>query len=234
MLLFIHGGGMDVRRPREPRRDVPVPRRAVRRAGPRGRLPAGPRAPVPGGRRGPLGGVPLGRSSTPTTSAPTRAARGRRRLGGRLPRRGRPRSGPPRRACRCAFQLLVYPATDMARSAESRRLFGERLLPHQRVHRSSPHVLRARGRRPTDPRCHALVRRRSRRASRPRSSSPRGSTRCATRARPTPRQLADAGVTVELRRYPGWSTGSSTWSGWAGRAAPRSPRSPRSSRPLST
>ena len=40
-------------------------------------------------------------------------------------------------------------------------------------------------------------------ASRPRSSSPRGSTRCATRARPTRRGCATPACATLLRRHPG-------------------------------
>ena len=67
---------LDVRRPREPRRPVPVPRREVRRPGAGDRLPALAGAQVPRGGGGLPGGVPLA---------------------GRACRRGQRRPGPPRR-----------------------------------------------------------------------------------------------------------------------------------------
>ena len=60
-----------LRRPRHARRDLPAARRAGRRQGPRGRLPAGSRAPVPRGGRG-LRAAFAGRPSTPTSSVSTR------------------------------------------------------------------------------------------------------------------------------------------------------------------
>ena len=91
-----------LRRPRLPRRRLPVPRRAVGRAGAGGRLPAGSRAPLPRGVRRRAGGVPLGDRA--------------RRRARRRPRRGSPsaatrpaaawprprRSRRPARGCRCA------------------------------------------------------------------------------------------------------------------------------------
>ena len=62
------------------------------------------------------------------------------------------------------------------------------------------------------------VRRRSRPASRRRTSSPRASTRCATRARPTPASWPTPGCRSSWSGSPTRSTASSTWSGRAGRA----------------
>ena len=72
LLVFFHGGGFMHGDLESARRGLPVPRRAVRRAGAGGRLPARPRAPVPGGVRRRGGGVRAGRSSTPTSSGTTR------------------------------------------------------------------------------------------------------------------------------------------------------------------
>ena len=94
---------LDVRRPREPRRRVPVPRRAVRRTGARDRLPALARAQVPGRRRGLPRGVPLAGRARGRGQRGRDPARRRRRLGrrcdvgrhGGVRRRERPAAGLP-------------------------------------------------------------------------------------------------------------------------------------------
>ena len=175
-----------LRRPRHPRRDLPVPRRAGRRPGARRGLPARPRAPVPGGRRGLLGGVPVGRRARRRRSAPTPTGS---RSAATRPAARSPRStaiqaaeaGVPLR-----FQLLIYPATDMAEREREPAAVRRGLLPDQRVRRAGAHVLRDRAARADATRwSRCSSPRSSRPASRPRSSSPPASTRCATRARPT-------------------------------------------------
>ena len=63
-----------LRRPRHPRRDLPVPGRAGRRPGALGRLPARAGAPAPGRSATTARRRTAGWSSTPTSSAPTRRA----------------------------------------------------------------------------------------------------------------------------------------------------------------
>ena len=72
LLVFFHGGGLLVRRPRQPRRDLPVPRRAGRGAGAVRGLPARPRAPVPRGARRRRGGLRLDCGARRRARAPTR------------------------------------------------------------------------------------------------------------------------------------------------------------------
>ena len=144
------------------------------------------------------------------------------RLGGRARRRARAptRSGsgsaatrpvatsPPgvaieaaRHGWPCAVQLLVYPATQArgetpAAPSCSRSGF---YLTRDFMDRADRLLRRRRaGRRPA---ALAAARRAARRAWRPRSSTPPGSTRCATRARRTPTGCARPGLDVVLTRF---------------------------------
>ena len=101
-----------------------------------------------------------------------------------------------------AFQLLVYPGTDMRGGSESRAMFAEGFYLTKQF------MDLARSAYTPDP---ALcdrpaglpaVRRDPAPASRRRTSSPRGSTRCATRARRTPASWPTPGSQVELERFP--------------------------------
>ena len=148
-----------------------------------------PEHPFPAGRRL-LGGAPVGCRARRDVRRRPRADRRRRRLGRGALRRGRRDPG-RRGGVPCAFQLLVYPVTDMVDDSESRRLFTQGFF----LTRSSSSWLDAYSPPATTaPTAEVSVpfTERLPGTSRPRSSSPRASTRCATRARPT-RTLADAG-----------------------------------------
>ncbi len=122
-----------VRRPRHPRRDLPVPRRAGGGAGALGGLPARPRAPVPRGARRRRGGVRLDRGARRRARRRPGPARRRRRLGRRQPRGRRgDRGGPARLAVRgAAARLPGHPGR--AQDPECRAV-RRRLLPDPGVH----------------------------------------------------------------------------------------------------
>ena len=146
--------------------------------------------------------LPVGRASTPPNWAPTRAA---------SPSAATARAATWPRWCRScarddgerlpALQLLLYPSPTSHGQTRSRDLFADGLLPAPHdmdwLRRPVPRRL-GRRRRPirgcrrcwptTCPGC------------RRRWWSRRASTRCATRARSTPRRCAAAGVPVDLRR----------------------------------
>ena len=85
------------RRPRHPRRRLPLPRRGGGHRGALGRLPARPRASLPGRRRRRLGGLRLGRRQRRRAGRRPGPDRRRRRQRRRQPgRRGQP-AGPRRR-----------------------------------------------------------------------------------------------------------------------------------------
>ena len=102
-----------------PRRGLPVPGRAGRRAGAGRRLPARPRAPVPGGVRRRRWRRTAGSSSTPTSSASTRPGSASAATRPAATSRRASRSRPPGTGWPLAFQLLVYPATDAGRETRS-------------------------------------------------------------------------------------------------------------------
>ena len=115
-----------------------------------------------------------------------RPARGRRRQRGRQPRRGRRAAARDTGGPAIAAQLLVYPAVDV---------LGRVPLPHRERHRLLPRPahdglvhgpLRRRGTTASTTRGCPRCAPRTSAGSRPRSWSPRSSTRCATRARRTP------------------------------------------------
>ena len=203
ILLFFHGGGWIYGDLDSHDADLPVPGRAVRRAGAVGRLPAGAGAPVPGGLRRRARVPTAGWSRTPSRSAPTprRLAVGGDSAGGTLAATtaiAAAHEGLP-----LAFQLLVYPGTDMrggyraaascsARASDLTTPFMD--LARDSLRAGPGAVARTRGSRrcwPTSPT-----------ASRRRTSPRPASTRCATRGRPTPASWPTPGVTVELKRFP--------------------------------
>ena len=146
---------------------------------------------------------------------PTRARR-RRRQRGRQPRGGR-RARSPRRADRPPLaQLLLYPATDSQRTTTRRsRRSRDGLLPRRRATCDwfDAMYLAEVGRTPHRPAALAAARPRTCRGLPPRWSSRPASTRCATRARRTPRSSRRAGVHGRAPpRGRAQSTASSTWS----------------------
>ena len=100
----------------------------------------------------------------------------------------------------CAVQLLVYPATQAGRKTRSAELFARGFyLTRDFMARSD--LLYAHGRPLRRPAALAAVTPSCRAAWRPRSSTPPGSTRSATRARRTPTGSRAAGVEVDLTRF---------------------------------
>ena len=184
-----------------PRRRLPVPRRAVRRAGARGRLPARPRAPVPGGVRRRARGVPLG--ARPRRRARRRPGRGSpsaaTRPAATSPRRSRSR---PRGRAAAGLPAAGLPG-DRRRSRDtaSAELFAEGFyLTKAFMDLADRCYASERATDLRDPRLSPLH------ADLPpgwrrRTSSPPGSTRCATRARPTPGGSPTPAWTCELRRF---------------------------------
>ena len=191
-------------RPRHPRSAVPLPRPRDPGAGALGRLPARPRAPLPGRGRRLARGLRVGARRGRASSAPTRS--GSRSpatapaatwptVVAQLARRGRrPGAGVPG-ADLPGHRLLVEAAVVLRPSREGFFLTREEMdwfRDNYFADRGRPH----RPARLADPR------RRPRAASRRPTWSPPASTRCATRARTTPRRLRDAGRAVTLRREP--------------------------------
>ena len=209
------------RRPRHPRPDLPrhLPRRdAVVRARVDYRL--APEHPFPAGVEDAVAADALGRGPTSTSSAATTgwrsaatapAATCPRSCAQQLPRRWSP------------AQVLIYPATDA---------FGE--YP-SRVENAEGYFLdlptmewfidalrrRRRRRRPRRPAALAAARRRWPGCRRP-SSSPRSSTRCATRARPTPRRSRPPASRWSRVRYDGMIHGFMDMGPFSLRPRPRS------------
>ncbi len=123
-----------LRRPGQPRGDVPAARRAGRRTGARGRLPAVPGAPVPGRGAGLLGGLPVGGRARRRARRGPRAAGARRRLGRRVPLRG---DRDPGRRGRPAVPVPAagLPDGDDGRAEREPAAVRGRLLPDPGVHR---------------------------------------------------------------------------------------------------
>ena len=102
-----------------------------------------------------------------------------------------------------ALQVLVYPVTDCDFATESYVENGAGYLLEAPRMRWFFDCYTRDGADPTDWRTLAAARARPERASRPRSCSPRSTTRCATKARRTPGVSLDAGVAVTKHRYDG-------------------------------
>ena len=91
LLVYLPRRRLGDRRPRHPRRPLPLPRRVQRLPGALGRLPAGARAPLPGTGRRRLRRLRLGRRAGRRARHRPGADRGRRRQRRRQPlRRGLP------------------------------------------------------------------------------------------------------------------------------------------------
>jgi acetyl esterase len=100
-----------------------------------------------------------------------------------------------------AFQLLVYPGTDMRGGTESRALFNEGLVLDQKFMDVAKHSYLPRAEDVTDPRASPLL------ADLPDGLAPAyvataGFDPLRDEGEAYARRLADAGVTVELRRFP--------------------------------
>ena len=193
--MYFHGGGfvlgdLDTRRQAVPH--ARQPHRLHRRLR---RLPARARAPLPGGRRGLLRRDRVGGRQRRRARRPRRRARGRRRQRRRQPRRRRlPDGARPRRpADRAADPHLPghRSSTPTPHSRDGQR----RGLP---AHRRRDGVVRGPLPPPTPTRALRVTAAapRTSSTSRPRSSSPPSSTRCATRATTTPTRLHADGVDV--------------------------------------
>ena len=153
LLVFLHGGGFMLRRPRQPRRRPAgsSPSR-LRRPGAGGRLPA---------RR------PSTRSRRRTTTrwrrtawavehaaelgADPAPARGRRRLGGRQPGGGRGDRGRAAAAGRARCSCWSTRRRDVAAADPERRAVRDRVLPDQGLHGPGRRELRGVRRRPRRP-----------------------------------------------------------------------------------
>ena len=192
-VVFFHGGGWvigDI-----DTHDVPVRRLAnlVPARGRVGRLPAGARASVPGRAAGLLRRHGVGGRTTPASYSGDgrRLAVAGDSAGGNLAavvaQMARDQGGPP-----IAFQLLVYPAVDARMTHASMTENGDGyLLTKGFMEWFYGHYLpRSRRRRPAG--VAHQGRRRSPACRRPWCSPP-SSTRCATRARPTPPRCKAAG-----------------------------------------
>ena len=200
LLVFFHGGGFDLRRPGLPRRGLPVPRRAVRRARcwP-STTGSGPSTPS---RRRTTTRVAAYRwvvEHADDARAPTRPDRGRRRLRGRQPRRRRRDRGGPRGPA-VRLPAADLPGTDCHGAHAERRAVRPRLLPDHGVH--GPRQRQLRPRAPTQSSRPAVL---PLLADLPRG--PGAGVRRHRRLRPAARrggglrrQAADAGVAVELER----------------------------------
>ena len=116
-----------------------------------------------------------------------------------------------------AFQLLIYPVTDMEGKSESRVKFGRDLyLTTEFMGMATENYLQ--GHDPKRPAGVGALRRHPRRAWRRRSSRPPGSTRCGTRARRTPRSWRTPGSTSPRSGTAARSTASRT--SWVSRGGP--------------
>ena len=102
------------------------------------------------------------------------------------------------------LQLLVYPVTDMAETSESRRLFGEGFFLTERVHRAGRTTATSPTRRPARPAGLGAYTEKI-------PDGPRARRYVVTagfdplrdEGEAWARRLADAGVDVQLKRYPG-------------------------------
>ena len=157
-----------------------------------------PEAPVPGRRRRRARRHPLGgRRTSPSSAATTRS-----RSPATAPAATSPPSSPRQLRTAARRAAADLPGHRHARRAPVPRRERHRLLPRRRHHGVVLRALR-RPRRPTStPRLSPMLGADLAGLPRP-SSSPRSSTRCATRARPTPPRCAAAGVRVEARRFDG-------------------------------
>ena len=130
-------------------------------------------------------------------------ARRRRRLGRRQPGRRRRRSRRPARGCRWPSSCCLPGHRQPAATPRARALFADgfyltkRFMDLRRRAATSP--TRTTARPPGLARCYAELPRRPRAGAR---RHRRASTRCATRARPTPAGSPTPGTAVELRRFP--------------------------------
>ena len=193
------------RQPRDARRLVPRPRQSHRLRGGLGGLPARAREPVPRGGGRLLRRDEVGRRARAASSASTRSASaiGGDSAGGNLTAAvalmARDRGGPALR-----HQLLIYPVTDADFYAPvlSRERRG---LPAHHARRWSGSGITTCRTAPSAQEAYASPLRAKDLAGPAAGlrASPPSTTRCATRARPTPSASRQAGVPTRLKRYDG-------------------------------
>ena len=219
LLVFFHGGGFMLRRPRSHDAACRFLAERVRRPGAGGRLPArrpstrSPRRTTTRWRR------TAGWSSTPTTlgADPDRLAR-RRRLRRRQPGRRRRDRGGPRAGCRWRSSCSSTRSPTRAADREPRGCSPTGFYLTKAFMDLGRRELRRRPGADARPAGLPAVRRPARRAWRRRTSSPRASTRCATRARRTPAGWPTRACRWSCAGSPTRSTASSTSSASAARA----------------
>ena len=203
-LVFFHGGGYILRRPRQPRPRLPD----AGRASPASRCSRSTTGWLPS-TRSPrrtttaLAAYALGRRARRGARRRPRPAGGRRRLRRRQPGRRRPRCTPRASGLPLAFQLLIYPVTDPTACAPRAGGCSPRASTSPGVHGPAPNECYV----PRPGRAHrpaggAAARRR------PAGLAPAyvvtaGFDPLRDEGEAYARKLQDAGVAVELRRHDG-------------------------------
>ncbi len=176
---------VDLWRPREPRRDLPVPRRGGAGQGHRGRLPPRARSAVPGGVRRRVGRVDVGRRARQGHRGRSHAHRRGWRQRGRMLRSPRRAARGRRRGDQAGLPAADLSGDRLPQHEREPQDVRRGVLPHRGLHETSARraTCSATRTRPT-PACRRCTRT-SRVLLRPMSSQP-ASTCCSTRARRTP------------------------------------------------